>query len=101
MLIPVGDHTPGGKGCLVSANQQVLWMWDAQVPMVMARDFSGRVTSDGLMVPGVQRTGHRQWDPRGQKHEGHKTLPRGAGHLVLLGRKCEGCAGTRLPVERP
>lgn len=63
MLIPVGDHTLAGKGCLVSANQQVLWMWDAQVPMVMARDFSGRVMSDGLMVPGVQRAGHRQWDP--------------------------------------
>ena len=46
-LIPVGDHTPGGKGCLVSANQQVPWMWDARVPMVVARDFSGRVMSDG------------------------------------------------------
>ena len=53
------------------------------------------------MVPGVQRAGHRQWDPRGQKQEGHKTLPSGRGHLVLLGRKCEGCAGTRLPAERP
>lgn len=62
MLIPVGDHTPGGNDCLVSANQQVPWMWDAQGPVVVARDFSGRVMSDGLTVPGVPRAGRRQWD---------------------------------------
>lgn len=38
-------------------------MWDAQNPVVVARDFSGRVMSDGLTVPGVQRAGRRQWDP--------------------------------------
>lgn len=63
MLIPVGDHTPGGNDGLVSANQQVPWMWDAPDPMVVARDSSGRVMSDGLTVPGVQRAGRRQWDP--------------------------------------
>lgn len=70
MPIPVSDHTPAGKGCLVSANQQVPWMWDARVPMVVARDFSGRVMSDGWRFQECRGQGTGSGTPKGRSTKG-------------------------------
>lgn len=39
MLIPVTSRSGGGRAAWCLQISKVLWMWDAQVPMVMARDF--------------------------------------------------------------